>query len=139
MKSKQKEPSKTQSQSLATSSKKRKISHAGARQKGLDFEREVAKMLRHIYPKCERQLEFQQSQAAGVDLRGTDPYKIQCKRKARYDSILAIEEVVTTSPNDVPVLITKGDKKKPVAVLYLDDFIKILEKLNGVINVDDLI
>jgi hypothetical protein len=37
-----------------------------------------------------------------------------------------IEEVKDLN-GTIPALITKGDNKKPIVALYLDDFIKILE------------
>lgn len=107
----------------------KKLSGKAVRQKGLNFERDLAKSLRHIFPDVERQLEFQSSQAKGVDLRGTEPYLIQCKRSRKYASITKIEEVVPQK-GKIPVLVSKGDNLKAVAVLYLEDFILMLEKIH---------
>jgi len=94
------------------------------RNKGLNFERTIANKLKHIFPKAKRHLETQASEAEkGIDLDCTDPLGIQCKAYKNYAPITKLEEV----KYGVPVLITKGDRKKPVAVMYLDDWIKLLE------------
>ncbi len=113
-----------------------------ARTKGLNFERDVAKLLRCIYKDARRHLEYQDQEANGVDLVHTGIYKIQCKRGRKWASISAIEEVsVCTEYGEVPVLITKGDNKPSVAVLPLEEFIRLvsrsqaLEQLEATVNV----
>lgn len=126
-----------------TSSERSAISKRNNR-KGKDFERETARALRDIFPNAERQLEFQASQANGVDIRGTDPYRIQCKNYAKYASLSKIEEVQFES-GTIPVLVTKGKGLKPIAAVYFSDFVKMLRQIYGVAerneknNVDDLI
>jgi len=112
------------------SSKKRKVSHAGARQKGLQFERDVANAIGHIYPEAKRHLESQASECAGYDISGAGPYRIQCKNHQNYTSIKTIKEVDRTEGTR-PVLITKGNKMEPVVVMYFCDWIKMLEEIKG--------
>ena len=45
-----------------------------------------------------------------------------------YAPINKIEEVQCLK-TEMPALITKGDNKKPVVCLYMDDFIKILDDI----------
>ena len=88
------------------------------RRKGHAFEREIARELRDIgFPDAERQLESQVSQANGIDLRNTGPFKIQCKCRKTYVSVETINEI-QCDDDDWPVLITKKTgKRDPMAVL----------------------
>jgi hypothetical protein len=95
-----------------------------ARQKGHQFEREVAILLREVFPKARRHLEYQDVEANGVDLVETGPFKIQCKKLKEYAPLNRIEEVQCDRLfGEVPVLITAGDGKEPLAALPLSDFI----------------
>lgn len=103
--------------------------------KGHSFERYIANFFKPIFPDARRHLEFQSEEAEqGVDISNTGRYKIQCKKYKKYCSITKIEEI-NAKENDVPILITEGDRKRTVAVLYLDDLfelIKIKEGLNEI-------
>jgi len=100
-----------------------------ARAKGLTFEREIAIRLRAIFPAARRQLEFQVQDARGVDIQGADPYKIQCKKLAKYVSINTIKEIQCDREfGDVPVLVTAGDNEEAMAVLPFSDLLKLLKK-----------
>lgn len=94
-----------------------------SRNKGHGFERWVADKLKEIFPKARRKLEYHKDDCTGVDLLNTEPYLIQCKAYKTYAPINKIEEI---QGEGVRLLITKGDRKKPVVCLYLDDFINIL-------------
>lgn len=98
------------------------------RTKGHGFEREVAIQLRKVFPECKRHLENQIQEAKGFDLDNTGPFRFQCKAMARYAPISRIEEVQDLA-GTIPALITKGDRKKPVVALYLEDFIRILDDI----------
>lgn len=94
------------------------------RDKGINYEREVARQLRVVFPDAMRNVtETQKGQ--GVDLTGTGNLRIQCKRHKAYVPISRLEEVPKT-PGIIPVLITKGDRQPDVAVLYLEDLLRIL-------------
>ena len=93
------------------------------RTKGHGYEREVARLLRPLYPDARRHLEYQDGEAYGVDISGTGPLKIQCKRHKQYVPINTIEEI---RADGIKLLVTKADRKPAVAVLYLDDLLKIL-------------
>lgn len=99
-----------------------------ARAKGFSYERNIAKKFRHIYPNVKRQLEYQEG--LGVDLCGMEPFAPQLKCFKSYAPLSKIEEVPRTADN-IPLLITKGDRKPDIVAMYLDDFIKLVERLNG--------
>lgn len=97
------------------------------RTKGLSFERKIAILLRPIFPKARRHLEYQDAEANGCDLVETGHYKIQCKKLKKYSSITAIQEVQCSRElGEVPVLITAGDNQEPMAVLPLSEFLKLI-------------
>jgi len=116
------------SKASPTSSKPKRINGA---KKGKQFERDVANALGHIFPNAERMLEYQASGNIGVDIKGTGCFKIQCKRNANYAPIGKIHEVRTEDPNDIPVLVTKGNHLAPMAVLPFEALIRMLEVMHG--------
>ena len=100
-----------------------------SRTKGHSYEREVAKEFREMgFSKAERQLEYQISEAQGVDLKNTDPFKVQCKRGKKYASITKIEEVKPET-GAIPILVTRGDNTQSAVVMYLSDFKWIVKRL----------
>ena len=98
------------------------------RRKGHSFERECAIKLRRVFPDAKRHLENQKQEALGFDLDNTGPFKFQCKAYMEYAAINKINEVIYTK-GQMPGLITKGDGKKPIVCIYLDDFVKILDDI----------
>lgn len=104
---------------------------AYARRRGHNYEREVANRFRKLFPKSRRQLEYHAEDARGVDLQNTGRFAIQCKRNKGYAPISKLEEVKPRA-GEMPMLITKGDRKRDVAVLYLDDLLEILSDIGVV-------
>lgn len=101
-----------------------------SRTKGLSFERWAANSLAPVFPKAKRHLEMQKEEAMGFDLDNTGPYKIQCKAYKKYAPLSKIEEV-QRQPGDIPVLLTKGDRKKPIVAMYFDDWLDLLIQLEA--------
>lgn len=127
-----KNQSKNQTQSdLAPSSERKGRSPKSARAAGLQFERDLANTLRHIFPEAERQLEVQASKCQGVDLEGTDIFDFQCKNRAGYCSVSTINEIKVQDPDRIPVLVTKGIRQEAMAVLPLKKFVTLLEVAYG--------
>lgn len=98
-----------------------------SRDRGLNFEREIANVLRPLFPNAKRHLESQSQEAKGYDLDNTEPFLIQCKRNKKYCSISKLTEP-QCKEGEIPMLITKGDRTQPVVCMYLDDFIKHTQK-----------
>ena len=95
------------------------------RTKGHNFERWCANKLRTVFPNAMRNVTESQTGGQGVDLINTGAFAIQCKRYAKYAPIAKIQEV--NAPGYWPMLITKGDRSRAMAVLPLDALIAILE------------
>ncbi len=92
-----------------------------SRTKGHSFERWTAIQLRPFFPKAIRALEYQEG--LGIDLLHTGRLRIQCKAYKKYAPLSKIEEAGDT---DIPVLITKGDRKPPLICMRLEHFLDIL-------------
>jgi hypothetical protein len=104
-----------------------------SRDKGKVFENWVCQKLRKIYPDVRRQLEFQKDVAReGVDLVHTGRLKIQCKKLKGYAAINAIFQVqIDPLEGGCPVLITQADRREAMAVLPLDELIRLLRNSRG--------
>lgn len=99
-----------------------------SRNKGGNYERAIVNRFKHIYPKAKRLLECQGGE--GYDITGMYPFMPQLKAYKKYAPIGKIEEVPLIE-GMIPLLITKGDRKKDVVCMYLSDFIELVEKLEG--------
>ena len=110
----------------------RRISPRAARAKGLNFEREIARKFQRIFIGARRHMENQMADAkTGVDIQGCDPFKIQCKKTAKYVSIPTIEEIQCSRIlGEIPLLVAAGDGREPMAVLPLDSLLWILKKID---------
>ena len=115
----------------SSTSSKRKVSPSGALKKGKQFERDIANMLSHIFPEAQRMLEYQASKVIGVDIEGTDIFKIQCKNHQGYVSIGTISEIRGLREGDIPVLVSKGNSLEAMAVFPFRDFVRLLESAYG--------
>lgn len=101
---------------------------AWSRNKGHSFERWVAIQLRKVFPKARRHLEYQDSQAFGVDIAECGNYRIQCKRNKKYAPMSAIEEIqICPIEGGVPILVTKGDNKEALAVMPFEHFLFLVK------------
>lgn len=97
------------------------------RTKGHSFEREIAKLLRCIFPNARRHLEYHKEDCKGFDLDNTGKLKIQCKRGKKYAPLSKIKEP-QCKEGEMPVLITKGDHEKPIIAFYLEDWLKLTQE-----------
>lgn len=122
-----KKSKKKQSSSVA-SSKKPRINGA---KKGKQFERDLAINIRHIFPEAERMMEYQASSVVGVDLQGTDVLRFQCKNHANYCSVGTIKEIQIQHEEEIPILVTKGIRMEPMAVMPLRKLVTLLEVVYG--------
>ena len=115
--------------------KKRKISPKGARQKGFTFERFCAAAFVDAgWLHAKRHLEYQFVEAQGFDLDHTWPFKVQCKRHAKYVNPSVISEVKGLSPGEVPLLITAGNNLPAMAILPFAEFMLIAKTLKEYLN-----
>jgi hypothetical protein len=62
----------------------------------------------------------------------TGIFRVQVKNHKRYVPMNAIEEIADTT--GIPLLVSKADCKQWLAVLPLDDLLKLLQLVPGVEN-----
>jgi len=107
------------------------ISRAGARQKGHQWERDVANDLKKVDPEARRNVS--ESQQGGLDICTTLPWSIQCKSWANEKNCLkALEQANEHKTKDsMPVALVKVNRQKPIAVLYYDDYLSLVKLLNS--------
>lgn len=115
-----------------------------SRTKGHSWERKLAKDFQrltvwlgyvriHQWEEARRQLEYHEDDARGIDLQGTEPFAVQAKAHTNYVSVNTIKEI-QCDENQIPLLITKGDHKEPMAVLSW----KNLKKIIAAVDIKDL-
>jgi len=107
-----------------------------SRNKGAQFEREVAKMFEEATGKdCHRCL-IETQQGNKGDIATEAPYTIQCKVGQRPNPLKAYQEAKDAAPEgDLPVAVIKknGAGRRPatlVAVVDLEDFLDMVRKLS---------
>lgn len=103
---------------------------AKERRRGIDFEREVGRILREFGFPVERILEYREG--AGWDLESSSPkaglhIKIQCKRRKRIALFTEMEESMREDDGKCGFWVLKQDQGYPMATLPLHDFLHILE------------
>lgn len=133
-----KKDSSTTNSGTTSKSKKKKKKKVNGAKKGKAYEREVSNDIGHIFPEAQRHLEYQADEEQGLDIEGTDVFRIQCKFRQNYVPINAIREVQIKDPRHIPVLVTKGNHREPMAVLPWKKFVTILEVLYGLERAWDL-
>lgn len=100
--------------------------------KGKTFERDLAKQFRELgWTRALRHLEYQAQEAdGGVDLINVEPFGVQAKARKEYAPITAIWEV-KDKKGVVPLLITKGNRQEPMAVMKWKDLKHLLKSLKN--------
>lgn len=109
------------------------------RRRGIKWELDCIKAVKHIYPKAvSSRAESRARDAAKVDICFTDPFNIQCKlanRRIEYDEILAS----MPKENRINVIFHKLTRKKQknflplgeYAILPMAEFINLMEDYVG--------
>ena len=110
------------------------ISTASRKQKGRTFQQALMRLLLAKFPQLEKDdISSRSMGAGGEDLllspaaRKLIPYSFECKSLARFVGHNYIEQAVTNTPTgSAPVAVVKANHKKPVVIMYLDEWIKTL-------------
>lgn len=110
----------------------KKLSPKGRRKKGHRFECDVANDFKSMGFKNagttrERRGGNWSDSDNGIDLVETGPFSVQCKSWEDYVSIERIREIQLPE-GQIPLLITKGDFKEPMAVLPWKKMMEIIQR-----------
>jgi hypothetical protein len=101
-----------------------------SRTKGHDFERKIAAKLRDIWPNCiTSRAGNPQADQSGVDLVNTSQFNFQLKAMERSPTYHSILDQMPKDGN-YNVILHKRNRKGIIAVMYFDDFIKIIKSKN---------
>jgi len=80
------------------------------RDKGHNYEREIARLFREIYPDAARHLEYQKEEAAaGVDVVA-GPFTIQCKNTAKFVPAKTLFDVQAEA-HQIPLLVCRDGRR----------------------------
>ena len=100
------------------------------RDKGHNYERYIARELKKsgLFPEARRHLEYQDGEANGVDLINTGTLAIQIKCRQTYVPVNTIDEI--DDPTRIPIVITKADRKRAMAIIPWSELLKIMKGLD---------
>lgn len=109
--------------------KKRTISPRGRRQKGAQFERDIASELKSLFPGAKRGIGQARSSSEVADVDGIEHFWVECKRRSTPVEIKkAMEQAIKAkgSLDRMPLVVSKEDNEKALATLLWSDFLVIL-------------
>lgn len=102
-----------------------------SKNKGKGGEREVAAIFTEAGIPSSRGVQFQggvDSPDVKISLKG---YHLEVKRTETFRMWPALDQAMGDAQENVPVVVHRPNRKPWVAVLLLDDFIKLLKKAEG--------
>ena len=107
---------------------------SSAKAKGRTFQQQLMRLLLAKFPQLEPDdITSRSMGAGGEDLllspaaRKLIPYSFECKSLARFVGHNYIEQAVSNCPrNATPVAVVKANHKKPVVIMFLDDWLSTL-------------
>lgn len=97
------------------------------RDKGHNFEREVANALKPLYPDARRNLS--QSRDGGDDVLGT-PFTIECKvgkAPSLWPALVQARKAAKDAPEKA-IVVAKRDFERPIVVMDFDLFLELLAR-----------
>ena len=107
---------------------------SSAKAKGRSFQQQLMKQLLAKFPQLEPDdISSRSMGASGEDLllspaaRKLIPYSFECKSLARFVGHNYIEQAVPNTPaGSTPVAVVKANHKKPVVIMFLEDWLSTL-------------
>ena len=95
--------------------------------KGKTFERWVARYLRESgYEEARRGQQFKGG-ADSPDVIGLDGFHIECKNTQQWNAYKFVEQSERDAgENEKPIVIAKKNRKRPLVMMYLDDFMEVI-------------
>ena len=107
---------------------------SSAKAKGRSFQQALMRLLLAKFPQLEKDDVTSRSMGAGGEdlllspaARKLIPYSFECKSIARFAGHTYMEQAQANTPAGIkPVAVVKANHKKPVVIIYLDDFMELL-------------
>jgi hypothetical protein len=104
------------------------------RRKGHNWERELARRLRAVFPDARRGLQYQDGGASAPDVV-VPAFHIEAKVGARPNLTAALEQAERDAkPGLWPVAVCKQDNHEPTVTMRLDDWIEITSQWWQAVN-----
>jgi len=105
-----------------------------AKNKGKRFQNWVRDLILEVFP----ELEADDVRSTSMGVQGEDiqlspkarkyfPYNVECKANKSF-AVYNIMQQAETHGTSAPIAFLKGDRKKPLVVLYADDFVELLKQ-----------
>lgn len=114
------------------------ITTQSAKAKGRKVQQLVRDALLKLFPNLEPDdIKSVSMGASGEDIllspaaRKKIPYSIECKSRSKIGIYAMYEQAEANSGKHEPLLIIKADRKKPLAVVDMDHFMKLIKEQNG--------
>lgn len=112
-----------------------RISIAAAKAKGRKLQQWVAEKIYDRYPELERgDVKSCPMGSGGVDVilspaaKRLHPYSYECKARANgFSALYDALDQAERGDGLTPVMVAKQDRKRPLVVLYADDFFKLVD------------
>ncbi len=107
-----------------------RLSGAGARRKGHQWERDVVHLFAAIFGAgVRRGLQYRDG-ADAPDVVGVPGWWIECKKGRRPNPCAALRQAIAAAAKSGlrPVAICREDNEEPTAMLRLDDFLELLRR-----------
>lgn len=99
-----------------------------SRYRGIQFERDIINALKDtLGVECKRNLEQWRSGGDDIDL---PPYSIECKRRATIATYEWWKQACDSAEakKRIPILIMKADRKEPLVVMDLQEFMRLIRE-----------
>ena len=102
------------------------------REKGKRGEREAAKELTRILGTPVSRTQQFKGTAQSADLEGVNGLHLEVKRVEKFSLYPAMEQAKEESEDSLPLLLHKRNRKKWVAICYLDDLAEIAKIIGDI-------
>jgi hypothetical protein len=108
------------------------ISGKGRRDKGASFEREVAEMLRPIWPAARRNLsQTRTAKVEGGDVQNTHPFHIECKRGVATIQSAMRQAMRDCAESCAPVVVSRQDRGDTLVTMLAADWMSLVAAAYG--------
>ena len=98
------------------------------RKKGHNYEREVARQLREIFPQARRGLQYQDGEGC-PDVTNAGPFHVECKRGKLPNPRAALKQATDDAGKGmIPLCVIKDDRCEPFAVMRWADLLDLVSE-----------
>lgn len=106
------------------------VSGAGARRKGLDFEREVVRRFADVFGADQVRRGFQYRDGSQIPDVVAPIFAIECKRGKRTEPKRALTQAMEGAIGKGlwPIAVCKDDKAPPTVTMHLEDFLELVRE-----------